>query len=62
MLEFSAASEDIRRQARELIARHGKGAYTIAEWRAAACEDEGRLEESKRWMIIAGTIQAMTED
>jgi hypothetical protein len=62
MLEFSASSEDIRRAARELITRHGKAACMIAEWNAVAAEDEGRLEDSKRWMIIAGTIQAMTED
>ena len=62
MLEFSASSEDIRRAARDLIARHGKGASVIAEWHAVAAEDEGRIEDAKRWMIIAGTIQAMTED
>lgn len=62
MLEFSASSEDIRRAARDLIARYGKSAGMICEWNAVAAEDEGRLEDAKRWMIIAGTIQAMTED
>ena len=48
--------------ARDLIASHGKAAVTIAEWHALAHEDSGREEEAKRWMIIAGTILAMTED
>ncbi len=62
VIELATSSEDIRSAARELIARHGKEAVTIAEWHAIAHEDGGRLEEAKRWMIIAGTILAITED
>jgi hypothetical protein len=62
MLELTSSSEDIRRAARDLIARHGNGASTVAEWHAVAAEDDGRMEDAKRWMIIAGTIQAMTDD
>jgi len=62
MPESHYSSEEIRRAARALIASHGKVATTIAEWKAVACEDDGRAEEARRWMIIAGTILAMTED
>ena len=61
MIELKATSEDIRRAARELIKNHGDAATTIAEWRAVAFADSGQSEEAKRWMIIAGTILAMTE-
>lgn len=62
LIELATSSEDIRSTARDLIARHGKGAVTIAEWNAIEHEDNGRHEEAKRWMIIAGTILAITED
>ena len=61
MIEFKPSTDEIRNEARELIANHGKSAITVAEWRAVALEDSGQLEEAKRWMIIAGTILAMTE-
>ena len=62
VIEIATSSEDIRSAARDLIARHGKSAVTIAEWNAIEHEDNGRPEEAKRWMIIAGTILAITED
>jgi hypothetical protein len=62
VIEIATSSEDIRTLARDLIARHGKGAVTVAEWRALEHEESGRAEEAKRWMIIAGTILAITED
>lgn len=62
MIELATSSEDIRSAARDLIARHGKAAVTIAEWNAIEHEDNGRPEEAERWMIIAGTILAITED
>jgi hypothetical protein len=62
VIELATFSEDIRNTARDLIARHGKAAVTIAEWHAVEHEDNGRPEEAKRWMIIAGTILAITED
>ncbi len=62
VIELATSSEDVRNAARELIARHGKAAVTVAEWHAIAHEDSGRLEEAKRWMIIAGTILAITDD
>lgn len=62
VIELATSSEDIRSAARDLIARHGKAAVTIAEWNAIEHEDNGRPEEAKRWMIIAGTILAITED
>lgn len=62
VIEIATFSEDVRSTARELIARHGKAAVTIAEWHAVEHEDNGRPEEAKRWMIIAGTILAITED
>lgn len=62
VIEITSSSEDIRSAARDLIASHGKAAVTIAEWHAIEHEDSGRAEEAKRWMIIAGTILAMTED
>jgi hypothetical protein len=62
VIELASSSEDIRSAARDLIASHGKAAVTIAEWHALEHEDSGRTEEAKRWMIIAGTILAMTED
>jgi hypothetical protein len=61
MIELMSSTDAIRNEARELIANHGKSAITVAEWRAAAYEDNGQLEEARRWMIIAGTILAMTE-
>jgi hypothetical protein len=62
VIEITTSSEDIRTTARDLIAQHGKAAVTIAEWKAVEHEDNGRPEEAKRWMIIAGTILAITED
>ena len=62
VIELASFSEDIRTVARDLIARHGKAAATVAEWNAIEHEDNGRAEEAKRWMIIAGTILAITED
>lgn len=62
VIELATSSEDIRSTARDLIARHGKSAVTIAEWNAMEHEESGRPEEAKRWMIIAGTILAITED
>lgn len=62
VIELATSSEDIRNTARDLVARHGKAAVTIAEWKAVEHEDNGRPEEAKRWMIIAGTILAITED
>jgi hypothetical protein len=62
MIELPSSTEEMRRLAREMIADHGKAALTIAEWNAIACEDGGKAEEAKRWMIVAGTILAMTED
>jgi len=61
MIELMPSTDEIRSEARELIANHGKSAITVAEWRAVAFEDSGQFEEAKRWMIIAGTILAMTE-
>ena len=62
VIEIATSSEDIRSTARDLVARHGKSAVTIAEWNAMEHEEGGRPEEAKRWMIIAGTILAITED
>jgi len=62
VIELKSSSEDIRSAARELIASHGKAAVTIAEWHAIAHEDSGEADQAERWMIIAGTILAMTED
>lgn len=62
MIELKSSSEDIRSTARELIASHGKAAITIAEWYAAAHEDSGEADQARHWMIVAGTILAMTED
>jgi len=61
VIELTSATDDIRSEARALIAIHGKGAITVAEWRALAYEENGQPEEAKRWMIIAGTILAMTD-
>lgn len=61
MIELMSSTDAIRSEARKLIASHGKSAITVAEWRAVAYEDNGQLEEARRWMIIAGTILAMTE-
>ncbi len=62
VIEIATSSEDVRSMARDLIARHGKSAVTVAEWNAMEHEENGRPEEAKRWMIIAGTILAITED
>jgi hypothetical protein len=62
VIEIATSSEDIRSAARDLIASHGKAAVTVAEWHALEHQDSGRAEEARRWMIIAGTILAMTED
>jgi hypothetical protein len=62
VIELKTTSEDIRNAARDLIASHGKAAVTIAEWHAVAHEESGETDQAKRWMIIAGTILAMTED
>lgn len=53
--------DELRSRARALVARHGAGALTLAEWKADEFEEVGRRDEAKQWRMIAGTIMAIID-
>jgi hypothetical protein len=55
------SADQLREQARELVARLGDSALTFAEWKADALEEAGNLDEARVWKMIAGTVMAIIE-
>jgi hypothetical protein len=53
------SADELRNQARALVAQHGDSALTLAEWKADMLEEAGRRDEARLWWMIAGTIMAI---
>jgi hypothetical protein len=52
---------DVRAKARELLAKSGEGALTVAEWEADMLEEAGDWDQARIWRMVAGTVLAMID-